>query len=287
MVRYGLLCLAVCLSFSLDAQINYPRISPLSIVKQQIGLSEIEVAYSRPSRRGRQIMGNVVPYGRIWRVGANESTKFRTSDDLTINGFDLPKGEYALYAFPEREAWTIVFHKNTEHWGDGRNAYDEQEDALRFKVKPDTMSCMQESFLISFDELQHDRAVMVWSWEKTRIVFPIQVDTHAKVMAEIRLQLSQNPTGQTYYQSARYLQEEGLSPKQAKAWLQQAQQLLGDTYYVHRVWSLIEAQMEAWEAAIEHAEQSKKLAAAEGKDEFVRMNESNIQKWHERLKKRE
>lgn len=265
--------------FMLNAQINFPRISPACTIIQKIGLTEVRVDYARPSMRGRKIIGKLVPYGRIWRVGANESTKLKISDSLRVNGQFLPKGTYALYAFPTETEWIIVFHKNTSHWGDGRTNYDPAEDALRIKVKPQKLLETQESFTIEFNRFSHQSAWMEWSWENTKIAFKMEVDTHAKVMAEIAQQIENNPTAATYYQAARYLQEEDRTPQQARQWLIKAQELAGDKYYIHRVRSLVEAKLGNYEVALKHAQKSKAIAAELGKDEFVRMNDANIQKW--------
>ncbi|MEP2668163.1 MAG: DUF2911 domain-containing protein [Cyclobacteriaceae bacterium] len=268
-----------------DAQINPPLVSPRSIIQQHIGLTEVTVDYSRPGKRGRQVMGNLVPYGRIWRVGANESTKITFSDDVKVAGHHVPKGTYALYAFPYEEEWIIIIHKNTQHWGDGRNEYDEKEDLVRFKVKPEKLPYLQETFLITFDELTHQSARMKWLWENTSVSFVMEVDTNKKMMELIEEAIKANPTADTYYQSARYLQEERKMQQQALVWLQQAHELAGDKYYIHRVWSLVLAQTEDYDEAIVHAVKSKELAALDGKDEFVRMNEASIKVWKELLKK--
>lgn len=268
-----------------DAQINPPLVSPRSTIQQHIGLTEVTVDYSRPGKRERQVMGNLVPYGRIWRVGANESTKITFSDDVKVAGHYVPKGTYALYAFPYEKEWTIVIHKNTQHWGDGRNEYDEKEDLVRFKVKPEKLPYLQETFLITFDELTHKSARMKWLWENTSVSFVMEVDTDKKMMEQIEEAIKTNPTADTYYQSARYLQEEGKMQQQALVWLQQAHELAGDKYYIHRVWSLVLAQTEDYDEAIVHAVKSKELAALEGKDEFVRMNEASIKVWKGLLKK--
>ena len=272
------------LTFSLTfGQINPPLASPPARLQQRIGFTDFTVDYSRPARRGRAIMGNLVPYGRIWRVGANESTKLTVSDDVTIAGFPVPKGTYALYAIPQKEEWTIIIHKNTTHWGDGRTNYNPQEDLLRFSVKPEVIPYLQENFLIEFDSLDHNSGRMAWLWENTKISFSIQVGTERKMMEQINRQIKENPTADTYYQAARYLQEEGKMHKEALAWLEKAHQLAGDKYYIHRVWSLVLGQTGDYSAAIIHAEKSKALAAGEGKDEFVRMNEASIQEWKKRL----
>lgn len=265
------------------AQFDSPQISPHTMLTQRVGFTDITVDYSRPSRRGRQVMGNLVPFGRIWRVGANESTKITFSEDVRIEGHRVPKGTYALYAFPYPEEWTIVIHKNISHWGDGRDQYKQEEDLLRFKVRPETTSQLQETFLIEFDEINHKEARMVWLWENTRISFLIEVETDAQMMAKISRAIDDAPTADTYYQAARYLQEEGKRQQDALQWLEKAHQLAGDKYYIHRVWALVLAQMENYKEAIIHAEKSKRLAARENKDEFVRMNEASIVAWKKLL----
>ncbi|WP_273567648.1 DUF2911 domain-containing protein [Maribacter halichondriae] len=266
------------------SQITHPKASSFAKVEQEVGLSRIMIEYSRPATRGRTVFGELVPYGRIWRVGANESTKFSCTDELKILGNVLPKGTYALYAFPEEEEWEIVFHKNTSHWGDGRAAYNPEEDAFRIKVKPETSEDFQENFLIFFNSITHNSINMVWQWVNTKISIPIQVDTDSKMRREIELQLEENPTAQTYYEAARYLQEQGNDYEIALGYLDKAIELGGDTYYFHRVKSQVEATLGDYESAIQSAEKSLALAEKEEKDEFVRMNQKNIILWKTKLK---
>ncbi|MBX2900522.1 MAG: DUF2911 domain-containing protein [Cyclobacteriaceae bacterium] len=286
MFRGFALLITISLLTDCVGQITHPRISPQAKLVQHVGLTTIEVDYSRPGVRGRKIIGELVPYGRIWRVGANESTKITFSDSVMINQTALPPATYALYAIPEAEQWTIIFHNNINHWGDGRTNYNSKEDALRFVVKPQRTKSLTETFTIEFDSITHNRAVMVWRWEYTQVSFVIQVNTQQKMLEHIRQQLAGNPTGMTYYEAARYLQEENIFPEKAKLYLESALKLLGDTYYVHRVWSLVEAQLGNLEEAIRHAKVSKELSAKEGKDEFVRMNEKSIQEWTVKVKKK-
>ncbi len=284
-MRYFLvLWISVGLLIECAGQIEFPRISPPSTLIQQIGLTTINVAYSRPGVRGRKIMGEVVPYCRIWRVGANESTKITFNDSVTISGTVLPPATYALYAIPDTAHWTIIIHSNTMHWGDGRTKYNPAQDALRFTTKPSRNPSFTETFTIEFDSITHNGAVMVWRWEYTRIAFPIQVNTRHLMLNQIEEQLQNNPSGITYYEAARYLQEENIYPESAKKYLSQARTLLGDTYYVHRIWSLVEAQSGNYKEAIRHATLSKTLADKEGKDEFVRMNELSIAEWVQVMK---
>ncbi|MEH6747792.1 MAG: DUF2911 domain-containing protein [Maribacter arcticus] len=268
------------------AQINHPKASPFATIEQEFGLSKITVEYSRPSAKGRVLFGEqvngksaLVPYGRIWRVGANESTKITFLSDVVIDGQDLQKGSYALYAFPEEEEWQVVFHKNTTHWGDGRLDYNSQDDALRIKIIPLKTLEFQENFLISFDEITHNEIAMIWKWGNTKVSIPIQIDTESIMQAQIEEKLLNSPTAQTYYEIARYYQEQGILQVKSLGYIDLALNLGGDTYYFHRVRSLLLADLEKYSEAIKAAEISSKLASKENKDEFVRLNTNNIKEW--------
>lgn len=268
------------------SQLQHPKASPRSFIEQEVGLSKISIIYSRPSTKGRKIFGvkadgkpGLVPNGRIWRVGANESTKISLDSDVLIMGQPLLKGEYALYAFPEDSVWQIVFHKNIDHWGDGRNAYNPAEDALRVKVSPIKTLAFQESFQIYFDDITHNFLKLILFWERTKVEIPIHIDTRSAMERQIAEKLKDKPTAQTFYEIARYYQEEEINYQQALEYVDSALELGGDTYYFHRVKSLLEAGLRDYRSAILSAQKSLVLADKEGKDEFVRLNENNIEDW--------
>jgi tetratricopeptide (TPR) repeat protein len=217
-------------------------------------------------------------------VGANESTKISLSDTMRIGTQQVPAGTYALYAFPEAASWEIVFHRDTTHWGDGRTAYDPGEDLFRYRVDPEIWPRTQEDFLITFENITHDGMDMLWIWDRTCIRIPLQVDTHAAMTKQINEALQLQPTAQTYYEAARYLQEAERDLPLALSYVERALELGGDTYYFYRVKSLIQAALGSYPEAIAAAQRSKSLAAAEGKDEFVRMNQKNMEQWSEKLK---
>ncbi len=264
---------------TVQSQLIHPKASPFSKIQQDIGLTTVIVEYSRPAVRGRKLFDGLVPYGRIWRVGANESTKFTVNSEIEVLGNTLLPGTYALYAFPEEFSWEVVFHKNTSHWGDGRTAYDPSEDAFRVHIEPEENSEWQENFLISFDSISHNGAIMHWKWGNTSVSIPLEVDTQKVMMQAIEKSLVGNPSAQTYYEAARYLQEEGIESAKALHYLEKAIAIGGDTYYFYRVKSLVEASMKNYEGAIKSAQRSLVLAQAEGKDEFVRMNQEKIARW--------
>ena len=273
------------------SQLTHPRASPAATVIQEIGFTTIKVDYSRPAVRGRKVFGNLsdgkkglVPYGRIWRVGANESTKITIDTDVSILGNVLPKGKYALYAFPEENEWEVVFHKNTAHWGDGRNNYNPEEDAFRVKIKPNSEASFQENFLISIDNITHNGADMIWSWENTQVVIPFAVDTKGMMEEQIEKALQPGPSAQTYYEVARYYVEQGTNYPEALKYLNKALELGGDTYYFHRVKSVAEAALKDYKSAIKSAQKSLEISEGLGKDEFVLMNQKNIDLWKGKLK---
>ncbi len=272
------------MTFGVQGQLEHPKASPAAKVVQAIGFSSIQIDYSRPATRGREIFGELVPYGRIWRVGANESTKFTNTTEIDVLGHTLHAGTYALYAFPQESEWEIVFHKNTKHWGDGRNNYNQEEDAFRVKVIPNSEASFQENFQISFENISHNGTDMIFHWAKTRVVIPIKVDTQGTMETQIEKALQPRPSAQTYYEVARYYVEQKIKYAEALDYLNKALELGGDTYYFHRVKSLAEAALNDHKAAINSAKKSLAIAKELGKDEFVRMNQKNIDLWLSQLK---
>lgn len=272
------------------SQITHPKASPFTKIEQEVGLSKISLEYSRPAVRNRKVFGiqadgkpALVPYGRIWRVGANESTKITFDSDVRIEGKSLSKGTYALYIFPYENQWEIVFHKNTSHWGDGRDNYNPEEDALRVSVIPFKTLAFQENLLIYFDELQHDSAQMIIHWASTKVQVSLFFNTTSMMDLEIQQKLQDNPSAQTYYEVARYYQEQGIRLDEALSYLEKALEKGGDTYYFYRVKSLVEADLGNYKDAIVSAGKSLRLADDENKDEFVRRNQKSIKLWKSKL----
>lgn len=279
-MRISWLLPVIVICGQLSAQVQFPKSSPRTHLLQEIGLAQLEVDYSRPATRGRSIFGALVPYGRIWRVGANESTKFTTDQELKVGPYTLDAGTYSLYAFPGPKSWEIVFHTNTTHWGDGRSEYDPSEDAFRLNIIPEKTERKQENFLITFDQITNNSAEMIWWWDHTLIRIPFQLPTTRLMEEQIETILNGNPNPQTCYEIARYYQQEGEELQQGLRLVDKALSLGGDTYYFHRVRSLLLADLGRYREAVQAAEKSMILAEKEGKDEFVRMNAANIRRWN-------
>jgi hypothetical protein len=263
------------------AQIHAPEVSPPATLTQIIGLTEVKIEYSRPGLKGRKMFGGFLPYGQMWRTGANASTKITISDDVQIQDNELPAGTYALYTIPEEEEWTIILHKNLSHWGTGGKDYNKDEDVFRFKVKPTSLTEKVETFTIDINDIQSNSASIELRWENTKVSFLLGVDTDAKVMADIK-QKMKGVSGTTYYQAARYYHETGKDANQALEWVQAAIELEGEKFWMLRLKALILADLKRYKKAIKEAEQSSLLAKEAGNDNYVKMNDESIREW-ERL----
>jgi len=163
-----------------------PLQSQKAVVTQRIGVTDITISYHRPLSKGRKIFGNVVPYGQVWRAGANENTTFEVTDPVTIEGKTLYRGTYGLHMIPNEDHWTVIFSKVSSAWGSF--SYDEKEDALRVDVKPQTGS-EQNALLYEFDELQPESAVATLRWSNVAVPFKIAVDVNKYAVESLHSQL--------------------------------------------------------------------------------------------------
>ena len=274
--------LLLCVS-SVFAQIKTPQPSPLGNLSQTVGLVKIDVEYSRPSAKGRKIFGGLVPYGEMWRTGANASTKITFADEVKVNYVNLPKGTYALYTIPGEKEWTIIFYKNTTFWGvPDAKSFKEEDVAARFKVPVKTIAEKVETFTINIGNLTNSSADMELVWENTKVVIPIQVDTDAKVMADIKSTMA-GPKANDYYAAARYYYEEDKDMQQALEWVNKNIEMAGEKFWVLRLKANILAKLGRYQEAIAVANRSTELAKADGKTDYPRMNEESIAEWKKKL----
>ena len=166
--------------------LDLPLQSQRAEVSQRIGITDITINYHRPLVNERKVWGGLVPYGQVWRAGANLNTTITFSDPVTIEGKPLDKGTYGLHMIPNADEWTIIFSKNSTSWG--AFTYDEKEDALRVTVKPKAAD-MHNALTYDFDELKPDSAVVELEWEKVAVPFKVSVDVHDVVEASLKKQL--------------------------------------------------------------------------------------------------
>lgn len=263
----------------LSAQIKTPQPSPTGKISQEVGLTKVEIEYSRPSAKGRKVFGELVPFGDLWRTGANASTKITFGEDVKVGETNLPKGTYALYTVPGERQWDIVFYKNTTLWGAPAPADYKMED-IAAKVSVPSMATrdMVETFTIELSNLKNDGASLDIIWENTKVSLPFTLDTDSKVMADIKSQM-EGPSANTYYSAGRYYYEEKKDLKQALSWVDQSLTKGGDKFWILRLKANILADMGMYKDAIAVAEKSSELAKKEGNMDYQRMNAKSIEEW--------
>ena len=261
--------------FVANAQVKTPRPSPNAEVEQELGLTEVEVKYSRPSVKGRTIFGDLVPYGTMWRTGANSPTIVDFDDKVMVEGNEIEKGKYAMFTIPGKDKWTVIFNSNTK-----KNAweYDESTEAARFEVTPSKLAQPVESFTIGFDNLRDASCSMYMAWENTKVSFNIEVNTDEAVMATIEKTMA-GPEAYDKYLAARYYYENDKDLKKALTWVTEACDAMPDKYWMLKWKAEIQAANGLTKEAIATAEKSKTLAAEAYKQGYVKMNEENIAKW--------
>lgn len=175
----------LCFGLSATAQIQLPRESQGATVMQTIGDTRVTVVYHRPNVKGREVWGKLVPYGEVWRTGANENTIFEVSEEVMVNGQKLPAGKYGLHTIPNRDEWTVIFSKKNDEWGSF--TYKPENDALRVKAKPQTSNSMREQMMFEFDNVTAKSADVVLTWEKLRLPFTVDVgDVNARVYGKLQ-----------------------------------------------------------------------------------------------------
>jgi Protein of unknown function (DUF2911) len=265
-------------NFVSEAQVKTPQPSPKSTLTQVVGLTNVEVVYSRPSAKGRDVFNNLVPFGKLWRTGANENTTISFSDDVVIDGKTLPKGKYALFTTPRADSWEVFFYKSTDNWGNPET-WDETKVALKTSVKSEHLDRNVESFTIGITNLDNNFAHLEISWEKTIVAIKFEVPTAKTAMASIDKVLA-GPTAGDYFSSAQYLLNSNGDMTKALTYINKALDMNKDKpFWYTRLKSLIQAKQGDKNGAIETAKIS--LAAAEEakNQDYVKMNKDSIAEW--------
>lgn len=260
------------------AQIKTPAPSPVCKISQEFGLVNVDLEYSRPSAKGRKIFGELVPFGEMWRTGANASTKVKFSDDATIGGTKLKAGTYAVYTTPGEKEWSVIFYKNTSFWGTPGKDFKEEDVAAKVTVPVQSVRDLVETFSMNFNNLRNNGADLEISWEYTKVTVPITVDTDTKVMADIKTTLD-GPSAAAYYAAGRYYYEEKKDMNQALLWVDKSLEKGGEKFWMLRQKALILAELNRFKDAVAVAEKSTELAKADGNADYPRMNDKSIIEW--------
>ena len=216
-IFFVLFCLSTLLT---NAQVKTPQASPVCTISQAVGTSDISITYSRPGAKNRVIFGNIVPYDKMWRTGANKATKISFSEEVTFDGQKVPAGEYSLFTIPSTNEWEIILNNELNLWGTGE--YDEADDVLRVKIPSSSNENHVESLTIDLNTFSSSGADLVLSWEKTKVIIPINTNAIEKIQKEYTTLLEEGPSANTYYKGARFFLENNLDLELALKWINSA-----------------------------------------------------------------
>lgn len=263
----------VLVSFGVNAQgIKTPAPSPTQTIKQDFALSSIEIVYSRPNIKGRTVFGDLAPFGKLWRTGANAATRITFGEDVKVGGVAVKAGTYVLYSIPNKDEWEVILNKGLNNWGiDG---YKADEDVAKFKVKPMTLPTSVETFTMQIANVMPASADIQVMWEKTAIAIPVVADIDAKIAKSIESAMTVD--NRPYFQAASYYFETGKDLSKALTWADKAIELNPKAFWIIHLKAKIQAKLGDKASAIATANKSIESAKEAKNDDYVALNEKLI-----------
>lgn len=279
MKKLLVLFVIIVASPSLEAQINTPAPSPFSKVEQKVGLTDVSLEYSRPSMRGRTIFGDLVPYDKLWRTGANEYTKITFSDDVSIDGQDVKAGTYSIFTKPGKASWEVFLYTDVEGGGTPKE-WDESKIVAKTKLEVYPLPMEIETFTMSFDDLTSGSTNLGMMWDNAYVAMKIDVPTDEMVSKSIETTMNGSPKAEDYYTAAVYYLDEDKDINTSQEWMDKAMKMTEDpAFWQLRQQSLIQAKSGNTKAAIKTAKQSLAKAKEAGNDDYVKMNNDSLEEW--------
>ncbi len=264
----------VTLGEGLKAQgLKMPQPSTPQTVTQDFGLGKITLSYARPNVKGRKVFGDLVPFDKVWRTGANSATVIKFTDAVKIEGKDLAAGEYALFTIPGKTEWTIILNKGTKEWGS--YTYSEANDVLRVKVKPTALKDKVETFTIQFSNVYDTTADLQLAWENTLVNVKLSTSVDEQVMASIAEAMKGEK--KPYFQSAIYYYSNGKDLKTALAWMNEAEKQMTDAPWVKLWKAKVQLKMGDKAGAAKTAKEGLDIATKIKNEEYIRLNTQLIE----------
>lgn len=265
--------------FNTNSQIKTPQPSTSQKIEQAVGLTNITLEYSRPNMNGRAIFGDLVPYGSVWRTGANANTKITFSTDVTIDEKSLKKGTYAIFTKPNQGSWEVIFYSDATNWGTP-GTWDESKVALQTTVNVQEMPMNVETFTMTFDDITNDSAHIGILWEKVYVGIKFETPTDLMVSSQIE-KIMAGPSAEDFYASAVYYLQSNKDIKQAQEWIDKAAEMTKDKprYWFLRQQSLIHAKAGNKKGAITAAKASLKYAEEGKNPDYIKMNKESLKEW--------
>ena len=265
-------------ALDLNGQIRTPAPSPSAKMTQMVGLTEVTIEYSRPGVKGRDVFSadGLVPFGKLWRTGANQATKISFSEDVTVEGQALEAGAYAILTVPDATSWEVQFHK---HESTNFGSYRDKTPAASVNVTPQTLPFSVENFFITVANLESDGAVLEIIWDNVLVPIKLGLHTDKAVMANIERVMA-GPSANDYYAAGIYMYNSGKDKNKALEYVQKATSQ-GEPRFWQKKWEAeILASLGRTKEAIEVAKHSLELAEKAGNDDYIKMNKDNIAKWN-------
>jgi hypothetical protein len=253
--------------------IEFPAASPACTLKQRVGLTDIEIDYSRPGIKDREIFGALVPYDQVWRTGANTATKITFSTPVKLEGNDIPAGTYALFTIPGQDEWTVIINKGVGQWGAFQ--YDEKADLVRFKVTPVQLSEKIETFTIEFNQIRDESALLNLVWDHTVVPIHVQLELTGKLVPEIETVMASDAKQKPYFQAAQFYYDHNQDLHKALDWVNAAI-AEREAYYIVHLKAQILAKLGDKEGAIAAAQHSSELAIKAKDNGYAKLNDALI-----------
>ena len=271
-----LLCLltlsAICYLNSSSQQLKTPAPSPPQFVKQDFGLSAIELSYSRPGMKGRTIFGDLVPYGKVWRTGANSATTLTFGDDVIIGGTKIAAGKYGLLTIPGETEWTIIITKQLDVTNP--SAYKQDQDVLRVTAQVEHLPFSMESFTILFNNLTPSSCTLDLIWDKTVVSVPIKTEIDSKIMSQIDESI--NKDNKPYFSAAMYYLDNGKDLNKSLEWFNKALDAQPDAYFIVYQKARCLAKLGKKQDAVATAQKGIELAKTAKNEDYVALNQKLI-----------
>jgi len=278
MKKITLLAFALTLIFNVNAQIETPQPSPFTKIEQKVGLTDVTLEYSRPGMRDRAIFGDLVPYGKVWRAGANKNTMISFSNDVVVDGQTLKAGDYAIFITPMAKKWDVVFYSDTNNWGTPQK-WDDSKVAAKTSIDVIKLPMQVETFTITFDNLQSDSAELGFIWSDTMANLKFEVPTDKTVISAIEKTMA-GPSANDYYAAAVYYMNNDKDLKKAEKWMDKAMSMVEKPrFWQFRQQSLLYAKLGNKKGAIKAAKKSLAGAEEAKNADYVKLNEDSLKEW--------
>jgi hypothetical protein len=278
MKKLMMLAFVFAITLTANAQVKSPQASTSQTINQTIGLTNVEISYSRPSMKGRTIFGNLVPYNKVWRTGANANTTISFDENVMIGGKIIKAGTYAIYTKPNTTSWEVYFYSDVSNWGTPEK-WDAEKVVVTVKANVVPLPFKIETFTLQIDDITNDTANLGMMWENVYVAVPIRFMTDSQVTESI-VSVMSGPNSGDYYTSAVYYLNADKDIDKAKMWIDKAIEMRDEpAFWYYRQQSLIYAKAGDKKGAIKAAKKSLKLAKEAGNDDYVALNTASLKAW--------